>query len=133
MTFRATIFVAAALVACHVPSAAPPHAPDSDWLVGVWLETEGAEDRSLVACASGLPIAYRRDNRYDLFEVSGTWRLAGDQLVETETTSNDVADPADLDLGRPVTSRIERVSANEMRKIYSNGTAVTLLRCPDAD
>ena len=106
--------------------------PTADWLAGTWLVIENDAERDLVACASGLPIAYRVGGTYSMWEEEGTWRLEGGRLTEIATQVNDGTDPAEVAIGRPFVSRIERVGPNEMRKYPAASNAMTLLRCPDA-
>jgi hypothetical protein len=106
-----------------------PAGPTAQWLVGTWLMIDDPSEHP-VACASGLPIAYSRDGRYTLFEESGTWRLEGERLTETATEIHDGADPAEVALGRPIVSRIERTGPDALRKTFADGSKATFLRCP---
>lgn len=120
------------LSSCTTMRATQPPA-DARWLTGTWLEINEPGDESLIGCNSGLPIRYRADGTYSLFEDSeGIWRLAGDRLTETATEAYDTVDPDDVAIGHPSTSRIERVSAGEMRKILDDQSRLTMMRCPDA-
>ena len=103
----------------------------ADWLAGTWLMVEDRSEHP-VGCSSGLPISYSRDGSYTLFEESGTWRLEGQRLIETATEVHDGTDPAEVALGRPQISRVERLGPNAMRKSFANGFRALFLRCPKA-
>lgn len=106
-----------------------PAGPTAEWLAGTWLMIgDPAEHPS--GCNSGLPIIYSRDGRYTLFEESGTWRLQGERLTETATEVHDHADPSEVALGRPFTSRIERTGRDSLRKTFADGSKAVFLRCP---
>ena len=106
--------------------------PTREWLVGIWLAQKQGE-RSLLACASGLPIAYRADGTYGTWEWDGIWRLDGDRLIETATIDNEMIPPEEVPLGTNHVSRIVRVADDEMLQIHPNGTRVTHLRCPEPE
>ncbi len=103
-----------------------------NWLVGTWLMMDRPDDRDLTPCASGLPIYYGGDGKYNMFEESGTWRLEGDRLTEMATEASDVVDPKEVAIGQAFVSRIERVEANAFAKTYADGTKATFRRCPAA-
>ncbi len=113
-------------------AAMPASSSGSGWLVGTWLMMESPRDRDLVACASGLPIAYAADGTYSMWEESGTWRLAGDRLTETATEANtDIVGPEEVEIGRPYSSRIRRIGRDAFTKTYLDGATETFRRCPD--
>jgi hypothetical protein len=129
--------LAAALLLAACATTPPPAASQSqagaaaDWLAGTWLMIgDGVEHPG--GCNSGLPIGYSRDGRYTLFEESGTWRLQGERLTETATEVHDGADPAEVALGRPVVSRVQRTGPDSFRKTFTDGSKATFLRCPKA-
>jgi hypothetical protein len=103
--------------------------PTAAWLAGTWLMMDDDLEHP-ISCNSGLPIGYSRDGRYTLFEESGTWRLQGERLTETATEVHDGADPAEVALGRPIVSRIERMGPDSLRKTFADGSKATFLRCP---
>lgn len=122
-------FVAAALLAgCATTEAS---APGPEWLVGTWLMLSDDLDFP-AACASGLPIVYNRDGSYGLFEEYGTWRLEGDRLTEMATGATEVEDPAEIEIGVPFVSRIERQSPDAFAKTFADGTVEIFRRCPRA-
>ena len=118
--------IAFALAGCATTAAMDP---SSTWLVGTWLMLD-ADLEFPTACASGLPIIYGPDGRFDIFEGEGTWRLDGDRLIETTTAVNEAGDPADAQIGRPFESRIVRIGPDEFRKTYAEGAVETFRRCP---
>jgi hypothetical protein len=117
----------ALLPGCATPAARP--APTPQWLAGTWLEQDPGE-RSLLACASGLPVAYNSDGTFGTWEWNGVWRLEGDRLIETATVDNEMIEPEEVPLGKPFVSRIVRVGDNEMRRIRADGKRAAFLRCP---
>lgn len=121
-----------ALLALGLPAPGAAAPPSRDWLVGTWILIEREADRDLDLCDSGLPITYRADGTYSLFEETGVWRLRGRRLTETATAATAAGDPADVEIGRPYRSRIARVGPDEMRKRFADGARMTLLRCPPA-
>lgn len=103
--------------------------PTAAWLVGTWLEI-GPDLVFPLACASGLPIRYERDGRYVLFEEDGSWHLDGERLTETALVAHEGTDPAEVQIGRPIVSRVERTGADAFRKVLADGSAETFRRCP---
>jgi hypothetical protein len=124
---RLACMAAALLGACATTGSSQPRA---EWLVGTWLML--APDLEFpTACASGLPISYQRDGTYRLFEEHGTWRLEGDRLTETATgATEDVIDPAEVQIGVPFVSRIDWQGRDTFRKTYADGSVETFRRCP---
>lgn len=109
--------------------AASPAAPSANWLHGSWLaQAEG--ERSLSACVGGSAVSYFADGSFTHWEWSGRWRLDGDQLTEIATLDHEIIPPEEVPINKPMTSRIERIDANEMSLWPDGGEAVTYLRCP---
>ena len=117
------------LAACATAGGRGSTAPTPAWLAGTWLMI-GPDLEFPLACASGLPIAYRSDGTYGLFDEEGTWRLEGDRLTETMTEILETAEPEPERVGRPYQSRIRRTGPNAFMKTYADGATELFRRCP---
>lgn len=127
---RVISLAAALLLAGCATTPVPPSARSSSWIVGTWLGVETDADRDLVACDSGLPIGYRADGTYVLFEERGTWRLDGDRLTEVVKEIHETADSSEAEIDRPYVSRVRRVDGNSFVKTFADGGRMLFLRCP---
>lgn len=127
---RVTILALVLLVAGCATPPRPGAGARAQWLPGVWLVMESEQDRSLLACASGLPIRYKADGTYVLFEESGVWRLDGNRLTETATEASEQGDPAEVQIGRPHVSTLQRIDPDSFLKTFADGGRALFRRCP---
>jgi hypothetical protein len=83
-----------------------------------------------LGCESDIGITYLPNGTYRLLEESGTWRLDGDRLTETPTEAHEAAQPGTVQIGKPLTSRLQWQGPDTFLKTCPNGEAITFRRCP---
>lgn len=94
------------------------------WMVGTWGWQNAGEEG--IDCGSDHDFTYNRDGTYDFIDVTGTWRIDGNKLIETQTDPGESGDPADN--GKPSIIRFKRVSPGVLE--VSGEYPGRLIKCP---
>lgn len=126
---RLVSLAAALLIAGCATTPRPSNPRPASWIIGTWLGIESEADRDLAACQSGLPIGYRADGTYVLFEETGTWRLDGNRLTEVVTEIEEGADSSEVEVKKPYVSRVRQIDADSFVKTFADGSTMLFLRC----
>jgi hypothetical protein len=104
------------------PAVPVANAPTAQWITGTW-----SFDSS---CITDLVIRYEADGKLDNAGEVGSWKLDGDQLVETLTERFENGGAAPVKLDPPVTRRYSLQRIDESRgMIRFEGRDVPIQRC----
>ena len=97
-------------------------APTAQWITGTWSFDSN--------CTTDLVIRYDADGKLDNAGEVGSWKLDGDQLVETLTERFENGGAAPVKLDPPVTRRYSLQRLDESRgMIRFEGRDVPIQRC----
>jgi hypothetical protein len=108
-------------LALAVAKADPAHPA---WMIGTW----GWQNTGELSgdCGSDHSTTYHRNGTYDFVDTTGTWRIDGDKLIETQTDPGGSGDPADN--GKPRIIKFQRLGPGVLR--VAGEFPGNLIKCP---